>query len=334
MNIYFPTATESRKISHIQTSNINYRKFPLDRVLEYGVFNYNSYGEGPYTPGEVIMRARVSPKIIALRTALATRDSDLGEVTVDASLYEEKMLELPILKEKIKPLIRAAYPNDATIFDFLYITGPAFDKGSQQTILTICEGWLLRITTKTLIPNVLTLASTWVGELTTILYTKEYKKDDVRDDRVSVSDLVDELFDALRKNYGDLYTLHSADIRPLLGSFDPTLLKPNKKDQAKLTAKQRDLIMAPGLIATVDYPGLVPKNFIVIDNTLNTCDALIFVSITTPTGVPEFAFVAPKGVISKANIPDMGPRYPKKINGKLSDPLATGTIRITVKRKK
>ena len=119
MNIYFPTAEESRKNSRIQSSNLNYRKFSLDRKLEYAVFNYNSYGEGPYTPGEVIMRARVSPKIIALRTALATRDSDLGEVTVDASLYDEKMLELPILKEKIKPLIRAAYPNDATIFDFL-----------------------------------------------------------------------------------------------------------------------------------------------------------------------------------------------------------------------
>ncbi len=334
MNIYIPTAQESRKNSKIQNSNLNYRKFALDRKLEYGVFHYNSFGDGPYTPEEIIMRARVSSKITDLRTAMATRDADLGQITVDAAKYEEKMLELPILREAIKPLIRAGYPGDDTILDYLYATGPAFDRGTQETIQTICEGWLIRIASKPLVPTVLTLVTTWVGELSAILTKKEHKKDNVTDDRDNISELVDELFDALRKNYGELYTQHSADIRPLLRSYDPTLLKPNSKDLTKLTAKERDLVMDADQIATSDYPGLVPKNYLVVDNTMNTCDAIIFVSITTPTGVPEFAFVAPKGIISKCNIPDIGPRYPKKINGKLSDPLATGTIRITVKKRR
>jgi len=335
MNIYFPTAAESRKNSTIQSSNLNYRKFALDRILEYAIYHYNSFGEGSYSPEVIIMRDRVSPKIIALRTAIATRDSDLGQVTVDAALYDDKMLELPILLDKIKPLIRDGYPLDKTILDYLFVTDRSvFEKGSQETIQTICEGWLIRIGTKTLIPNVLTLVTTWVGELGDILDTKAHKKDNVHDDRGNVSEIVDEIFDALRKNYGDLYTANSADIRPLLASFDPTLLKPNAKDLTKPNAKQRDLVMAADQLVTVDYSGLVPKNFLVIDNTKNTCDALIFVSSEIPTVVPEFAFVAPKGVISKCDIQDIGPRYPKKINGKLSDTKATGTIRITVKKKK
>ena len=335
MNIYFPTTAERRKNSTIQSSNSNYRRFGINRILEYGSFHYNSFGEGPYTPAEVIMRARAFSKINDLRTAVATRESDLGEVTVDASKYKDKMLEMPILKEKIKPLVRAAYPDDTTIFDFLYLgENSILDNPPQETILTICEGWEIRIGTKTLIPNVLTIVTTFVDELKLVLNTKAHKKDDVVDDRAVITDLVDQVFDALRKNYADLYGINSADIRPLIRSFDPTLLRPNKKDKSKLTAKEKDLVMAADQIATVDYSGLVPKNYLVIDNTKNTCDALIFVSVETPTGVPEYAFVAPQGVLSKCDLPDIGPRYPKKINCKFNKPTATGTVRITVKRKK
>lgn len=334
MNFYIPTAEESRKNSTIQNSNLNYKKFALERKLEYAVFHYDSFGDGPYTPEETIMRARVFGKITALRTALAKRDSDLGQVTVDASKYDDKMLELPILREKIKPMIREAYPNDATILEFLYATGPAFEKGTQENMQTICETWLLNIATKPLVPDVLTLVTTWVDGLQLVLSIKTHKKENVTEDRDYISDLVDELFDALRKNYGELYSENSADIRPLLRKFNPTILKPNKKNQKKLTAKERDLEIAPNQIATAEYAGLVPKNYLVIDNTTNDCDGLIFVSIETPTGVPEFAFIAPKGKISKAYIPDIGPRYPKRINGKFRDPLFAGTIRITVKKRK
>ena len=334
MNIYYPTASESRKNSKIQNSNINYRRFAYNRKLEYANFHLNSFGEGPYTPQVIIMRGRVSGEIAALRTALATRDSDLGQVTVDASLYDDKMLELPILREKLKPIVRKAYKDDTTIFEYLFVTGDAFEIGSQENIQTICEEWIIRLGSRPLVPEALSLVTEWAGELKIVLETKEHKKGNVVDDRVAVEDCVDRLFDGLRKNYGDLYITHSADIRPLLLKFDPTFLKPDKKDLSKLNSKQRNLVMDPDQIATVDYSGLVPKNYFMIDNTKNLCDALIFVSVETPTGVPEYAFLAPKGEISKCDIPDIGPRYPKKISCKFTKPLVSGTVKITVKRKR
>ena len=335
MLIYKPTAAESKKNSHIQNSNINYRKFPFGRSLEYGVFHYNSFGEGPYSPREIIMRARVAPILVRFRAALANRDSDLGQVTVDSSKYKDKMLTLPLLIEKIRPMVRDAYPNDNTILDYLYLNDmKIFDKGSQDNMQTICQGWIVRITTKILIPEVLALVTEWTLNLTEILNTKELKKDNVTEDRDNINDIVDELFDAIRKNYGDLYVDNSSDIRPLLRKFDPALLKPNETDSTKLASNQRELNIIPDQIASVDYPSLVPKNYFIVDNTANDCDALIFVSIETPGVVPTSAFRVPRGIISKVAVPDLGPRYPKKINGQFSDITFIGKILITVKKRK
>ena len=333
MLIYHATAKERRKCSHIETVLNNYEKISPDRSLDFGINHLNSYGLGPYSAADQIMVDRMDLVIDPLRAGLVARNSDLGLVTVEVSMFEEKWKELPSIFDEIKPIINKAYPNDTTIMKYLYVEDrTAFDTGSEETKITMLDGWIVRFATKPLIPTALTIVTTWVGQIKTMVTSKELQKGTVREDRTDVTDLVDALYDAMRKNFGDLYTINSADIRPLLAKYDPTLLKPNAKDSEKLKVNQLNLNITEGAIASEDYNALVPKSKIIADNRKNDFEAVIFLSILTPDTVPDYAQPIPKNSVVEIDTPVAGPKYSKKVNAKFNDPKAVGTIKITIKK--
>ncbi len=335
MNIYHATTAERRMVSHIESKINNYFKIPENRCLDFGIFHRNSYGVAPYTAADQIMVDRVSPPIESLRLAIVAKNSNLGVVTVDVSMLEEKWGELSFIFEQISPIIKLAYPGDLITFKYLYIDDrDALKKGSQEEKVTLLDGWKVRLAEKTLVPTALTIVSTWVGQYKALLALKSGKKDNVEENRDSIDDIIDQLFDAIRQNYGDLYRINSKDIRPLLRKFDTNLLKHNASDSSKLKVNEFLLDILAGQTATADYDAITPKSIIVADNRKNAFPAIIFLSILAPGAVPDFAVTVPEFTLMNIKAPLIGPKYPKKINGKFVDPLGVGIIKITVKKAK
>ncbi len=335
MIIHYPTAAELRMCAHIQTKLNNYKNLADDRAIDFTVDHIYRFGPAPYSPADQIKVDRANLALTNFRAGIIARNTNLGMVTEEVSKFDEKWLELPELFDTIKPIITAAYRGDTSIMKFLYVEDrKALEVGSEEARSIMLDGWLVRLASKPLIPTALTIVTTWVGQAKALVATKKHKKEDVTSDRFDLVDLKDQLFDALRKNYGELYSDNSADVRPLLAKFDTTLLKRNAKDHEKLLVNQVMLDVEAGSIASEDYNGLVPKTTVTADNRDNDFDAVIFLSILTPTGVTDYAKPVAGKSIATFDTPVIGPKYSKKINGMFTDPLGFGKIKITVKKKK
>jgi len=333
--MYELNASERRLITHIMVSLFNNKKVPTKRVIDFIVDYIARLSQDPIPAEYLPYIALITPYLEALRAIVSSKKTKKGMVTEEVSLFDEKMLELPALLTNLESKARLAYPGDEITMKFLLFTDrEAFRIGGQQEQLDTLNGWLLRIETKTLIPDVLTEAKDWVHDTSLLLSTKVAGHGGVRGATLSETALRINAFSAMRETFGDLYSEHAKDLRVILTLYNPNLLKHDKSDPDKFLSNQFPMILGAGLITTSIDGTYVPKGSVITDNKKNISGVWTWLSMTAPTSKPDYAKFTAGGTSGENSVLDLGPKYAKYYNAMFDDTKAIGSLKITVKKRK
>ncbi len=274
-----------------------------------------------------IMIDRIALVLKDYRRNLSLKSRDEGRVSMDVNAFKKKLKELPALLNKLEAMTRLSPSITEADLKFLYFTNRAyFINGSEIEKLGKFNEWLIRISQKSGIDDVLLIATNWVEDLSLLQTGKSKKKKIVTSDAINLEDLRVDLFVALRMNFGDLYRIHARDLRKLLFSFNANLLSPRAKKPGRLLKNESLLDILEGKL-TKSLNNLVkPSSIIVIDNR-NNPEAVVFISKTFTDEVPDYALKIPKNKLVKVKATVISVYKANIIIAGFRDPTKSGSIK-------
>ena len=334
MAIYYPTTKEKSELYHLIACLYNV-DLPISRTFSFlkdSLVRLQSLKSTPFT---VILIARLLAIISVYEEYLSNRNRDIGMVTINVSILNEKMLELTPLLDNLESQTRLAILNNDAVYKFLYFTDRvAFRIGNEDDKLITFKTWIKRLAMRTEIPLVLEQATTWVDDLILKSSTKIGGKGVVYDDRGKVKAIKEAALSAMRVNLGELITEYPDDLREVLKCFDAKKLKPDKKNPERYKINQFPMDLTAGAIFSSLDGTYVPKGIVITDNKKNSSGVWTWLSMTEPTVKPDYAKFTAGGAIGENTVPDLGPKYAKYYNAMFDDPTAEGYLKITVKKRK
>ena len=335
MAMYEPTPEERKEFYHIIACLYNSKKLGIVRTFSFLKDSLARLQSQTSTPAKVLMIGRLQAIILVYEDYLSNRNRDKGMVTIDVSIFDEKMLELPSLLNNLESQTRIAIPDNEPVYKFLYFTDRlAFRAGTEDAKIITLDTWLKRLAMRTEIPLVLAQATAWVNDIKLKSSTKLGGKGTVRTDIGKVSAIKDAAFSAMRVNLGELIAEYPDDIREINKCYDTNLLKPDKSDPDRYLSNQFPMILEAGKITTSIDGTYVPKGSVVTDNRKNKSGVWTWLSMTKPTEKPDYAKFTAAETSEENAVPVLGPKYAKYYNAMFEDPLAEGKLKITVKKRK
>ena len=120
MAMYEPTPEERKEFYHIIACLYNSKKLGIVRTFSFLKDSLARLQSQTSTPAKVLMIGRLQAIILVYEDYLSNRNRDKGMVTIDVSIFDEKMLELPSLLNNLESQTRIAIPDNEPVYKFLY----------------------------------------------------------------------------------------------------------------------------------------------------------------------------------------------------------------------